>query len=76
MLLRLPVVMDWCEYKGETVVAHVNWDRSVKAGKPIMDISYCMTKALNGVVLETVQWDKKKFRPSPLGSWLKSTTLL
>ena len=64
---RLPFVIDWCKYKGETVVAQINYDRSLKANRPIMDISYCMTKALNQNIMFTAQWDKKKFSPSELG---------
>lgn len=66
MTEKLPFVIDWCEYKGETVVAQINYDRSLKANKPMMDISYCMTKALNQNIMYTVQWDKNKFKPSKL----------
>ena len=65
---KLPIILDWCEYKGEVVVAQFNYERSEKAKKPMMDISYCMTRALNQVVLETVQYDKRKFRPCHLTS--------
>lgn len=64
---KLPFVIDWCEYKGETVVAQINYERSLKANRPMMDISYCMTKALNYVIMYTRQWDKNKFKPSKLG---------
>ncbi len=59
---RLPIVMDWCYYKDEIIVAQINWDATKKAGKPMMDISYCMTRALNQCILKTVQWDKNKFK--------------
>lgn len=68
-LLQLPVVFDWVEYKGETVFAGVNYERSKKARKPMFDIYYCATQALNHNVLYTVQWDKNKFKPSKLGGW-------
>lgn len=68
MLMRLPVCMDWVNYKGEDVVIQWNFEATEKAKKPMVDVSYCMTKALNQVILKTVQWDKKHFKPSRLGS--------
>lgn len=65
--MKLPFSIEWCEYKGETVVAQFNFERTRIAGKPMMDLSYCMTKALNYIVDQTVQWDKSKFKPSKLG---------
>lgn len=67
MLLKLPFALDWVEYKGETVVAQINFEATVKANKPMLDISYCMTRALNQVILFTCQYDKNKFKPSALG---------
>lgn len=66
IISKVPIVLDWCEFKGEVVVAQLNYERTEKAKKPMFDISYCMTKALNQVVLETVQYDKKKFKPCHL----------
>lgn len=28
---KLPIVLDWCEFKGEIVVAQFNYERSEKA---------------------------------------------
>ena len=73
MLMRLPFCLDWVNYKGDDVVAQWNLEATIKANKPMVDISYCMTKALNQVILETVQWDKSKFKPSKLGcKWVKT----
>lgn len=66
MLLRLPIVFDWCAFKGEVVFAGINYERSVKARRPMVDIFYCATEALNDNVLKTVQWDKNKFGPCEL----------
>lgn len=66
MVNKLPVVFDWVELKGETVFAGFNYDASLKAGKPMFDIYYCATRALNDVVLFTTQFDKNKFKPSKL----------
>lgn len=63
MLLKLPVVWDWYKYKGEVYFVGANREATIKAGKPMMDLHYCATKALNGIVEKTVQFDKNKFSP-------------
>jgi hypothetical protein len=63
MLLKLPVVFDWWDYKGERVFVGINYEATKKARKPMMNIYYCATRALNDVVLKTVQYDKNKFSP-------------
>ncbi len=67
MLLRLPIVFDWVKFKGETVFMGINYERTIKSKKPMVDIFYCATEALNDKVLFTTQWDKNKFAPSHLG---------
>jgi hypothetical protein len=70
MLLKLPVAFDWVEFKGEIVFAGVNYHETERVGRPMVDIFYCATEALNNNVLKTVQWDKSKFKPSHLSkSW-------
>lgn len=64
MLLRLPVVYGWYDYKGETYFVEANREATIKAGKPMMDLCYCATKCMNGIVEKTVQFDKNKFSPS------------
>lgn len=71
---KLPLVFDWVEYKGETYFTGFNYEASEKAGKPMMDMFYCATRALNDVVLFTTQWDKNKFKPSPLSYEWKPQT--
>ena len=66
MIERLPFVFDWVKYKGEDVVAQINIEATKKARKPMLDISYCMTKAFNQVIIKTVQFDKSKFEKSSL----------
>jgi hypothetical protein len=68
MIENLPFILDWVQFKGEDVVAQINVEASLKAKKPMFDISYCMTKALNQVIDYTVQYDKNKFKPSKLGN--------
>lgn len=68
MFDRLPFNLDWVEYKGKTYVAQINYEASKKANKPMLDMSYCMTKALNQNIIFTCQYDKSKFKPSSLGT--------
>lgn len=73
MAYKLPVIFDWVEYKGQTVFVGFNYEASEKAHKPMMDIFYCATRALNHCVLFTTQWDKNKFKPSHLSyEWPKA----
>lgn len=65
MGLRLPVVYDWYCYDGEVKFVSWNYQATVKAGKPMMDICYCATKCMNGLVEKTVQFDKNRFSPAP-----------
>jgi hypothetical protein len=74
MFSKLPIIMDWCSYKGEIVVAQINYDETIRVGRPMMDISYCMTRALSQNIMYTVQFDKKKFSPCRLThSWGNQT---
>lgn len=68
MFMRLPFAIDWVFFKGEDVVAQINYEASKKAGKPMLDISYCMTRAINQNIMFITQWDKNKFKPSRLGN--------
>jgi len=67
-IFNCPVVYDWCRFKGETYFGILNLEASLKARKPMIDLSYCATRAMNGIILLTVQYDKKKFSPSPLAN--------
>jgi hypothetical protein len=61
-----PVFYDWTEYKGETYFAILNYERSITARRPMIDLCYCATKAMNGIVEKTVQYSKKHFKKSKL----------
>jgi hypothetical protein len=50
---KLPIIFDWVEFKGETMFAGFNYEASEKAGKPMFDMFYCATRALNHMVLFT-----------------------
>lgn len=65
-ILNCPVAANWLEYKGETYFGMLNYERSISARRPMIDLSYCATRAFNGIVLQTVAYDKKKFKKSRL----------
>jgi len=69
MLMNLPFAIDWVKFKGVDMVAAINFEATKKAGRPMLDMSYCMTQSMNNNVLFTTQFDKNKFHPSPLGEW-------
>jgi hypothetical protein len=57
-----PLVSGWCRYNGRIFYADLNWEESQKAEKPIFDLAYCATKALNNIYLLQREWHPKKFR--------------
>lgn len=58
---------DWVEYKGEKLVAVLDFEASEKRQRPILDLSYCMTTALNDCmyIYKNVLWNPKKFKLDP-----------
>ncbi len=63
-LLKLPLFcFNWCEYKGKTYHAMINWEATVKAKRPMLDLSACLTY---NKPLITVAYHKKKIKDSPL----------
>lgn len=69
-ILRCPLFHDWCLYKDEVYFAMLNYERSEAIKRPVFDLSYCATRALNGIVLKTVVWHKEKFQPAQrLSAW-------
>ena len=69
---QVPFVMDWCKFKGEKYVAAIDFDASIPAGRPIMALSYCMTKAMNHTVVFHAPWNPDHFKPHPrLSTWGK-----
>ena len=61
MLMKLPIFDGWVNFKGKKFYAQVNFDATVRAKKPMMNIFYCATQCLNHAVFFTTQWDKNKF---------------
>jgi hypothetical protein len=35
---RCPILWEWVEFKGETMFAGLNYKRSLKAGRPMIDL--------------------------------------
>jgi hypothetical protein len=60
-------IMDWVNYKGEVYVAVLDWVESERRQKPILDLSYCMTTALNDScwLKKGVVWNAKHFIVNP-----------
>jgi hypothetical protein len=65
-IMKCPVFCQWVEFKGETYFAGLNYERSIKAGRPMIDLSYCATRYMNANYLKTVQYSEKHFKPSKL----------
>lgn len=55
-------VFGWVKYNGEVCFASLNWEESERRQKPVIDIAYCATKALNGIFLKQRVWSKR-FQP-------------
>lgn len=58
------VIFDWCLYNSEMVFVSWNYEESEKRQKPVFDIAYCATKAMNGIFLNQRVWSKR-FQPRP-----------
>ena len=58
--------MNWVEYKGETYFAMIDVNKSLACHRPIVDLSYCATSGINGIVLRSVNYKKEHFKKSNL----------
>lgn len=67
-ILDCPVVFGWTQFKGEEYFGMINYERSIKANRPMIDLAYCATKGMAGCVLKTVQYSTKHFSKSKIGS--------
>lgn len=65
-IMDCPVYYNWCEFKGETYFGILNYERSLKAKRPMIDLAYCATQGMNGTILKTVQYTKRHFAKSKL----------
>lgn len=62
MAMACPISLDWIKYKGEVCVGQYNWEESVAQGRPMIDLSFCMTQSLNQIIYATVPYEKELFR--------------
>lgn len=56
------LTFDWCRYSGEIYFASLNYEESEKRNKPVFDLAYCATKAMNEIYLKQRVWSKR-FQP-------------
>jgi hypothetical protein len=62
-IMACPISCNWVKYKGEIKFAMLNYERSIAANQPMIDLCYCATTGLiNGRVEKTVRYDAKKFK--------------
>jgi hypothetical protein len=55
------LINGWCKYKDEVFFASFNYEQSEKHQKPIFDLAYCATKAMNEIFIKRVKWNTKHF---------------
>lgn len=53
------IVSDWCKYNGEVYFGVLNWEESERRSKPVIDLAYCATRAMNEIFLLQRVWSKK-----------------
>lgn len=67
MIANLPVLgPSWVQYKGENVIAFVNYDASERASKPILSLYASNQDFLDDEIKELAPWNPNLFLPSPL----------
>lgn len=58
-----PFIWEWCNFKGESYFAILNYESSLRQNRVMLDLCYCVTKALNNIVLKTVPYSPGNFDP-------------
>jgi len=53
------IVSDWCKYNGVIYYGVLNWQESEKRNKPVIDLAYCATRALNEIFLKQRVFSKR-----------------
>jgi hypothetical protein len=66
LLATLPAqcCLEWCWYEGEQVVAQPNFEATRHTGRAMLDLSYCMTEAINQHIERTVPYEAAAFQPT------------
>lgn len=61
-ILDCPVSAHWVWYRGQMKFAMLNYEESIKKGRPMIDICYCATAGMiNGRVERTVRYKECNF---------------
>jgi len=61
-ILQCPISANWVDYRGKRKFAMLNYDESIKRGKPMVDLCYCATAGLiNNRVEKTVPYLERNF---------------
>lgn len=60
-LEECPLVYDWCKFDGQIYFADLNFQESEKIGKPVFDLAFCATRAMNHIYLKREVWDPERF---------------
>ncbi len=42
----VPFSADWVKYKGDIVFAQIDYEKSARCGRPIIEIGYCATQVI------------------------------
>jgi hypothetical protein len=67
---KVPFSADWVEYKGEIVFAQIDYEKSAKCGRPIIEIGYCATQVIvNNRIDATHNYCPETFKWCHLSSW-------
>lgn len=66
LLATLPAYccLEWCWYEGKLLVAQPNLEATRHAGRAMLDLSYCMTEAMNQSIERTVPYEPVAFHPT------------
>lgn len=64
-LAKLPAYLwaGWAEYNGEVKFVMINYEKSIKCHRPIIDLGYCATKLMiNNIVEKSVTYYPDHFK--------------
>lgn len=69
-LNRCPIgCFDWVIYKRKIYCADLDWEASIKINKPVFNLAFCITKAMNECWLKTgVVYENKNIKLTKLAN--------
>lgn len=59
---KCPIVFDWVEVDSEVGFGQINYEKSYKTGKLLIDISYCATRAINQNIERTILYNPDRIK--------------